>query len=80
MTQYYILEIQKYQDGSYGHLVHIAYDADPDLARRKAESKYFEVLSAAAVSGLPLHAATLVFQNGSCVMSRCYNTEGSENT
>lgn len=78
MTQYYILEIQKYQDGTFGHLVHIAYDADPDLARRKADSKFYEVMSAAALSGLPSHSVTLIYQNGSCVKSGCY-TNNSEN-
>lgn len=49
MFQYYVIEIQKYTDGSYGHLVHAAYDEDQTQARLKGESKYYEVLSAAAI-------------------------------
>ncbi len=49
MFQYYVIEIQKYQDGSFGHLVHPAYDEDQTQARLKGESKYHEVLAAAAI-------------------------------
>lgn len=72
MNQYYILEIQQYVNGEYGHIVHFAYDADPNLARLKAESKYHEVLSAAAISTLPSHAATLLTADGRAVMNQCY--------
>lgn len=37
MTQYYIVEIQQLANGEYAHLVHFAWDADPDKARLKAE-------------------------------------------
>lgn len=50
MTQYYVLEIQQYTSGEFGHIVHYAFDADPAKARLKAESKYHEILAAAAVS------------------------------
>ena len=53
MNQFYIIEIQKYVNGEFGHIVHFAYDEDPTKARLKAESKYHEVLAAAAVSELP---------------------------
>lgn len=72
MYQYYILEIQQYQNGEYGHIVHFAYDADADKARFKAESKYHEVLAAAAVSDLPSHAATLISSEGFPVEHKCY--------
>ena len=49
MTQYYIVEI-KMVNGEFEHQVHWAYDADATTARLKAESKYHEVLAAAAVS------------------------------
>ena len=39
VTQFYIVEVQQNPQGEYGHLVHWAYDEDPDLAQRKAESK-----------------------------------------
>ncbi len=40
MYQYYIIEIQRYANGEYGHIVHWAFDQDPDKARLKAEAKY----------------------------------------
>ena len=72
MTQYYIVEIQQYENGEYGHIVHFAYDADADTARLKAESKYYEVLSAAAISNLPMHSAILFSAEGFPVMNQCY--------
>jgi len=72
MFQYYIMEIQKYADGSYGHIVHVAYDEDATLARNKAESKYHEVLAAAAVSQLPSHSATILSTDGRQVANQCY--------
>lgn len=71
-TQYYIFEIQKYDNGEYGHIVHFAYDDDPEWARLKAEAKYHEVLAAAAVSKLPQHSATLLLSDGRMIMSQCY--------
>lgn len=72
MYQYYILEIQQYDNGEYGHIVHYAYDADPDRARLKGESKYHEVLAAAAISTLPSHAAILISSEAFPVMYQCY--------
>lgn len=72
MNQYYILEIQQYQTGEYGHIVHFAYDEDASKARLKAESKYHEVLAAAAVSDLLSHSATLIAANGQSLMYQCY--------
>lgn len=74
MNQFYILEIQAYNTDpiSYGHIVHFAYDEDPTKARLKAESKYHEVLAAAAVSELPQHSATLLTSDGRAVMNQVY--------
>ena len=72
MNQYYIIEIQQYANGEYGHIVHFAYDADASKARLKAESKYHEVLAAAAVSELQSHAATLLTADGRAIMNQCY--------
>ena len=72
MNQYYIIEIQQYANGEYGHIVHFAYDADASKARMKAESKYHEVLAAAAISELQSHAATLLTADGRVVMNQCY--------
>ena len=43
--QYYVVEIQQYNDGTYGHVVHYAFDEDADKARLKGESKFYEVLA-----------------------------------
>lgn len=72
MYQYYIIEIQKYANGEYGHLIHWASDADADLARMKAESKYHQVLAAAAISELPQHSAALLASDGTELMRQCY--------
>lgn len=72
MTQFYIIEIQKNASGEYGHIVHYAYDEDATMARLKAESKYHEVLAAAAVSNLVSHSATLIASDGRVVMNQCY--------
>ena len=75
MNQYYIMEIQQYANGDYGHIVHFAFDADANKARLKAESKYHEVLAAAAVSELRSHAATLLTADGRVIMNQCYKHE-----
>lgn len=82
MNQFYIIEIQRYWNvdentgiktpGGFGHIVHFAYDEDPTKARLKAESKYHEVLAAAAVSELPQHSATLLTSDGRAVMNQVY--------
>lgn len=77
MTQYYIIEIQQYQNGEYGHIVHFAYDADPEKARLKGESKYYEVLSAAAISELKTHSAILMTAESVPLMYMTYHHEVS---
>ena len=69
--QYYIMEIQQYQDGSYGDIKHFAYDTDPDTALRKAKAKYYEILSAACASELPKHSVILFASDGFPVMHEC---------
>lgn len=78
ITQYYIIELQTYANGEYGHIVHVAFDADPVKARFKAESKYHEVLAAAAVSELPQHAAVVVTSGGFPIMNQCYEHKTEE--
>lgn len=70
MTQFYIVEIQKGTE--YAHNVFWAYDADPRMARLKAESKYHEILSAAAISEYDTHAAILFSAEGEPLMHECY--------
>ena len=78
MTQFYIVEIQQYADGTFGHLVHYVYDEDPDKARMKGESKYHEVLAAAAISELPCHAAIMFATDGFPIMHQAYRHEQGE--
>jgi len=75
MNQFYIIEIQQYINGEFGHIVHFAYDANPTKARLKAEAKYHEVLASAAVSELPQHSATLLTSDGRAIMNQCYRHE-----
>lgn len=72
MNQFYIIEIQQYVNGEFGHIVHFAFDENATKARLKAEAKYHEVLAAAAVSELPQHSATLLTSDGRAVMNQCY--------
>lgn len=72
MNQFYIIEIQQYANGEFGHIVHFAYDENATTARLKAESKYHQVLASAAVSELPQHSATLLTSDGRAVMNQCY--------
>lgn len=75
MNQFYIIEIQQYVSGEFGHIVHFAYDENATKARLKAEAKYHEVLASAAVSELPQHSATLLTADGRAVMNQCYKHE-----
>ena len=70
--QYYVVEIQQYANGDYGHIVHWAFDADADKARLKGEAKFHEVLAAAAVSELPSHSAIMFSTDGFPIMHQCY--------
>ena len=71
MFQYYIIEILKNENG-YGHNVSWAFDADRDLARRKAEARAYELLAEAAVDETYLHSVTVLADDGFEVMSKCY--------
>lgn len=75
MNQFYIIEIQQYNNGEFGHIVHFAYDENATKARLKAEAKYHQVLAAAAISELPQHSASLLTSDGRCIMNQCYRHE-----
>ena len=80
MTQFYIVEIQQYANGEYGHLVHYAFDQDADVARLKAESKYHKVLAAAAISNTMSHAAIMFSTEGFPVLNQCYKHQAVQQT
>lgn len=71
---FYVLEIQHYNNGERGHLVHWANDYLHGM------SKFYEVLSAAAVSTLPKHAAILVDDEGQPQDFKCFVHEDTTQT
>ena len=70
MKQYYIVEVKK--DTEYSHDTFWEWDEDDRKARLKAESKYYSVLSDAAVSRYATHAAILFSEEGVPLMHECY--------
>lgn len=55
---YIVVEIQTNANGTIGNLVTAYNDRD------QAEHKYHEVLAAAAISSLPIHAAVMLTNEG----------------
>lgn len=74
--KYIVIELQTNATGSVSNIV-TAYDD-----RNAAESKYHSVLSAAATSELPAHAAVLLTSEGKLLRTQCYGdtTTGWEET
>lgn len=70
--KYLVIEIQKGEDGA------IANIATAHNTINDARAKYHSVLAAAAVSGLPSHAAILIEENGNLIARECYVTEQEE--
>lgn len=68
---YIIFEIQTYDNGTVGNLVYTAEN------RLEAESKYHQVLAAAAISALPVHSCVLMTNEGFQIMSQCYKHEAT---
>ena len=64
---YTTIENQLRSDGTYGLL----YDHFEDKAR--AESKFFTICAAAALSEIPYHAAYLIQDNGLILGSKIYD-------
>lgn len=63
---YIVMELQKTQSDTISNLVW-AYQS-----KNEAESKYHSVLASAAISNVPLHAATLLSEQGYSIMNQCY--------
>ena len=78
MTQLYIVEIIKQQNGEFEHNVFWVWDEDADKAQLKGESKYHEILASAAVSEHLEHAAILFTSEGFPLMHQCYKHEAVE--
>lgn len=64
--KYLVIELQTNTDGTVGHIA-TAHDA-----LNEAESKFHQVLAAAAVSSLPIHAAVLLRSDGALLERRDY--------
>lgn len=67
-----VIELQTNNDGTVSNLVYAYTD------RNEAEQKYHLVLSSAAVSALPAHAAVLLTGDGRMLASQCYRHEEEE--
>lgn len=67
--KYIVLEMQTHADGNVGTLL-TAYDS-----LHEAESKYYTVLAAAALSTLPVHSAMLLTNNGTTLKCECFVRE-----
>lgn len=72
MTQLYIIEVKKNANDEFEHNVFYVWDDDQTRARLKAESKYHEVLAAAAISEVTEHAAILFTSEGFPLLHQCY--------
>ena len=64
-----VIELQKSANGQVANIV-TAHETQAE-----AESKYHAVLSAAAVSNVPSHAAALLSEEGFSVANQCYRHE-----
>lgn len=72
MTQYYIIEIKQYTNGEYEHNVYYAWDEDRETAYMKAQQKYHELLSTAAVSNTLKHSAIIIDSSAAMVENRSF--------
>ena len=61
-----VIELQKNAEGVVSNIV-TSFD---NLA--EAESKYYSILAAAAVSKIPVHSAIIVSEEGFPVKNQCY--------
>lgn len=80
MTQYYIIEIKQLTNGEYEHYVHYVWDEDREQAFMKAQNKYHEILSTAALSNTKKHSAIIIDDSAAMVESRSFkhDTEAAE--
>lgn len=66
---YIVIELQKSTEGTVSNIV----TSHNNLA--EAESKFYSVLAAAAISAIPVHSAILVSEEGFPVKHQCYKHE-----
>lgn len=70
---YLVIEIQKNADGTVGNIVN-SYDNE-----NVALSKYHTILSAAAVSSVPVHSAVVMTEEGYTIRNESYIHEEVNN-
>lgn len=63
---YLVVELQTYSDGTVGH-IEWSFDNQAE-----AESRFHAVLSAAAISEVPVHACSLLSSDGRLLNRGCY--------
>ena len=63
---YIVIELQKSADGAVSNIVN-SYNS-----LEEAESKYYSILAAAALSQIPVHSAIIVSEEGFPVKHQCY--------
>lgn len=68
---YLVIEIQKWNDESVDNIITTHTDLN------EAESKFHQVLAAAAISNVPVHAATMLEDTGSLIRNEYYLHGGS---
>ena len=68
--KFLVIEIQENADGNVSNIV-----TSHDTAN-EAESKYHAILSAAAVSSVPVHSALMVNSHGGYINSQSYDHTG----
>lgn len=73
LHQFYVIEIKQYPNGEYEHSLSWEYDEDNDLARRKAESKAYDLLKSAALSQTVTHSVTVLSDEGFTGLTKCYH-------
>ena len=61
-----VIELQKMSETQIANIV-TAYES-----RNEAEQKYHQILSAAAVSSVPVHSATMLEDTGYLIKNECY--------
>lgn len=70
--QYAVIEQRRAVDNTLAHNAFWFSDVDDETARRQAESKYYDLLSNAAVSSAAQWAVSLIAPQGYCRMYHCY--------
>lgn len=72
MYQYYTVEVVKNANGEYEHSVLWHFADSDEAARLKGESKFYEIMSRAAVSEFAEHGAILFSSRCKRIMDKCY--------